>query len=164
MIGTCFVPEKQQRASRASYPWLMVVLMSVTQMTSGYDVRQYDDADAAGIPDSRRHSLGAMRRPIRSHTWRCRSALARDIRGFCQPRPAACCAVQRPVVVVGREHPLAVDDHSAELRALEAEYGDAAVRADVRKTIGDVGTAFVMAGFDANLLIMRASSGTHSDQ
>ena len=71
--------------------------------------------------------------------------------------------IQRPVVVVGRSHRLAVGDHHVELRALEAEYGGAAVREEVRKTIGDIGTAFVMAGIDANLLIMQASSGTHSD-
>jgi hypothetical protein len=69
--------------------------------------------------------------------------------------------LQRPlVVVIGRSRRLAVEDHHAELRALEAEHS--AVRADVRKTIGDVGTAFVMAGIDANLLVMQAS-GTSSD-
>lgn len=69
--------------------------------------------------------------------------------------------LQRPAVVVaGRSRRLAVEDHHAELRALEAEYG--AVRGDMRKTVGDVGTAFVMAGIDANLLVMQAS-GTHSD-
>jgi hypothetical protein len=72
--------------------------------------------------------------------------------------------MQRSVVVVGRSRRLAVDDHHAELRALEAEHGGAAIRADVRKTIGDVGTAFVMAGLDANLLVMQASSGTHPGQ
>jgi hypothetical protein len=71
--------------------------------------------------------------------------------------------LQRPVViVVGRSRRLAVEDHHAELGALEAEHGAAPVRADVRKTVGDVGTAFVMAGIDANLLVMQAA-GTHSD-
>ena len=69
--------------------------------------------------------------------------------------------LQHPViVVVGRSRRLAVEDHDAELRALETEHG--AVRADVRKTVGDVGTAFVMAGIDTNLLVMQAS-GTHAD-
>jgi K+:H+ antiporter len=69
------------------------------------------------------------------------------------------------IVVLGRSRRLAVEDHHAEIRALENEYG-ASVRADVRKTVGDVGTAFVMAGVDANLLVMQASgngNGTHSD-
>jgi len=71
----------------------------------------------------------------------------------------------RPVVVVvGRSRRLAVEDYHAELRALEAEHGAAPVHSDVRKTIGDVGTAFVMTGIDANLLVMQASSGTHSNQ
>src|SRR5579863_5488867 len=70
--------------------------------------------------------------------------------------------LERPVVVVvGRSRWLAVEDHHAELRALEAEHGGTAMRADLRKTVGDVGTAFVMAGIDANLLVMQASSGTH---
>src|SRR6266478_4909555 len=68
------------------------------------------------------------------------------------------------VVVVGRSRRLAVEDHHAELRAGETEYG-ASVRADVRKTVGDVGTAFLMVpGSEANLLVMQASgNGTHSD-
>jgi hypothetical protein len=66
----------------------------------------------------------------------------------------------RPIVVVGRSRRLAVVDHHAELRTLEGEHG--AVHADVRKTVGDVGAAFVSAGLDANLLVMQAS-GTHPD-
>lgn len=67
------------------------------------------------------------------------------------------------MVVVGRSRRLAVEDHHAELRALETEYGGASVRADVHKTVGDVGTAFVMAGIDANLIVMQAS-GTAGSQ
>jgi len=70
----------------------------------------------------------------------------------------------RPVVVVvGRSRRPVVEDYHAELRVLEAEHGAAPVHSDVRKTIGDVGAAFVVAGIDANLLVMQASSGTHSD-
>jgi len=69
---------------------------------------------------------------------------------------------QRPIVVVGRSRRLAVVDHHAELRALEGEHEHDAVRGDARKTVGDVGTAFVMAGIDTNLLVMQAS-GTHAD-
>ena len=73
--------------------------------------------------------------------------------------------LQHPVVVVvGRSRQLAVEEYHAELRALEAQHGAAPVHSDVRKTIGDVGTVFVMAGIDANLLVMQASFGTHSDQ
>ena len=71
----------------------------------------------------------------------------------------------RPVVVVvGRSRRLAVEDYHAELRALGAEHGSAPVHSDVHKTIGDVGTAFVMTGIGANLLVMQASSGTRSEQ
>ena len=70
----------------------------------------------------------------------------------------------RPVVaVIGRSRRLGVEDYHAELRALEAEHGAAPVHSDVRKAIGEVGTAFVMAGIDANLLVMQASSGTHPE-
>ncbi|KAH9035600.1 Sodium/hydrogen exchanger family-domain-containing protein [Lactarius hengduanensis] len=69
-------------------------------------------------------------------------------------------ALERAIVVVGRSRRLAVEDHHAELRMLEEEHG--AVRADVRKTVGDVGTAFVMAGTNATLLVMQASS-THRE-
>jgi hypothetical protein len=67
------------------------------------------------------------------------------------------------MVVVGRSRRMAVEDHHAELRALETECGGASVRADVRKTVGDIGTAFVMAGIDANLIVMQAS-GTAETQ
>ncbi|KAI0252193.1 Sodium/hydrogen exchanger family-domain-containing protein [Lactifluus subvellereus] len=70
------------------------------------------------------------------------------------------CTLQHPIVVVGRSRRLAGEDHHAELRTLEGEHG--AVRTDVRKTVGDVGTAFVMAGVDMNLLVMQAP-GTHLD-
>ncbi|KAI9443434.1 Sodium/hydrogen exchanger family-domain-containing protein [Lactarius indigo] len=68
--------------------------------------------------------------------------------------------LERAIVVVGRSRRLAVEDHHVELRMLEEEHG--AVRADVRKTVGDVGTAFVMAGINATLLVMQASS-IHSE-
>ncbi|KAI9443433.1 Sodium/hydrogen exchanger family-domain-containing protein [Lactarius indigo] len=68
--------------------------------------------------------------------------------------------LERAIVVVGRSRRLAVEDHHAELRMLEEEHG--AVRADVRKTVGDVGTAFVMAGVNATLLVMQASR-THCE-
>jgi hypothetical protein len=72
---------------------------------------------------------------------------------------------QSVIVVVGRSRRMAVEDHHAELGALETEYASASsVRADVRKTVGDVGTAFVMAGIDTNLLVMQASgTGTQLD-
>ena len=63
----------------------------------------------------------------------------------------------RAIVVVGRSRRLAVEDHHAELRMVEEAHGGA-VHADVRKTVGVVGTAFVLAGGNASLLVMQASS------
>ncbi|KAH9168731.1 hypothetical protein EDB89DRAFT_1564214 [Lactarius sanguifluus] len=42
--------------------------------------------------------------------------------------------------------------------AAGARGGAQHIRADVRKTVGDVGTAFVMAGTNATLLVIQASS------
>ena len=65
--------------------------------------------------------------------------------------------LERAIVVVGRSRRLAVEDHHAELRMVEEAHGGA-VHADVRKTVGVVGTAFVLAGGNASLLVMQASS------
>ena len=55
------------------------------------------------------------------------------------------------IFAVGCSRRLADEDHHAELHTLE-EHG--AVRVDVRKMVGDIGTAFVMAGINASLLVM----------
>lgn len=57
-----------------------------------------------------------------------------------------------------------MEDHHAKLCTLEAEHSSAAVHADMCKIISNVGTAFVMAGINTNMLVMQAFSGTHLDQ
>ncbi|KAH8109265.1 Sodium/hydrogen exchanger family-domain-containing protein [Phellopilus nigrolimitatus] len=61
-----------------------------------------------------------------------------------------------PIVVLGRSRRLAVEDHHAELKALAETHG--AVGSEVKKTIGDVATALVIAGCNAGLVVMQAAN------
>ncbi|EJU06552.1 hypothetical protein DACRYDRAFT_92500 [Dacryopinax primogenitus] len=62
------------------------------------------------------------------------------------------------VVVVGRGRRLATESHHAELAQLLSEHGrETSINPDVRKTIGDVATAFAVSGSRASLLIMQSA-------
>ncbi|CAK5283117.1 unnamed protein product [Mycena citricolor] len=61
----------------------------------------------------------------------------------------------RLLIVLGRSRRLAVENHAGELKELTDEYG--AVGSEVRKTMGDVATAFVAAGTGSGLLVMQAA-------
>nr|GAT45742.1 predicted protein [Mycena chlorophos] len=61
----------------------------------------------------------------------------------------------RVLVVVGRSRRLAVENHNAELKQLVGEYGS--VGTDVRKTMGDVASAFVTAGAGDGLVVLQAA-------
>ncbi|TDL22140.1 hypothetical protein BD410DRAFT_770653 [Rickenella mellea] len=63
---------------------------------------------------------------------------------------------KRLLVVVGRSRRLAVENHNHELKELMEEYGT--VRSDVKKTIGDVATALVVAGCNAGLVVVQAAT------
>lgn len=66
---------------------------------------------------------------------------------------------RRLLVMTGRSRRLAVEDHSGELRGLMEEYGH--VGSDVRKTVGDVATAFVVAGVGGvgGIVVVQAAVG-----
>ncbi|KAJ7043715.1 Sodium/hydrogen exchanger family-domain-containing protein [Mycena alexandri] len=66
-----------------------------------------------------------------------------------QSRPA------RVLVVVGRSRRLAVENHAGELKELIGEYGS--VGPEVRKTMGDVASAFVVAGAGSGLVVVQAA-------
>ncbi|KAJ7759200.1 Sodium/hydrogen exchanger family-domain-containing protein [Mycena metata] len=66
-----------------------------------------------------------------------------------QSRPA------RVLVVVGRSRRLAVENHAGELKELIGEYGS--VGSEVRKTMGDVASAFVVAGAGTGLVVVQAA-------
>jgi hypothetical protein len=59
------------------------------------------------------------------------------------------------IVVTGRSRRLAVENHRRELKELmkEHEY----VGEEVRRTIGDVGTAFVVAGVGSGVVVLQAA-------
>ncbi|KAF9481959.1 hypothetical protein BDN70DRAFT_875579 [Pholiota conissans] len=65
------------------------------------------------------------------------------------------------VVVTGRSRRLAVENHRDELRQLMTEHG--AVGAEVRKTIGDVATAFVVAGVGSGVVVLQAAGPGSTD-
>ena len=73
----------------------------------------------------------------------------------------------RLLVVTGRSRRLAVESHRNELKELLEEYGSGSgswsgpygrVGSDVRKTLGDVASAFVLAGVGSGVLVMQAAS------
>ena len=60
------------------------------------------------------------------------------------------------VIVTGRSRRLAVENHRAELRTLMDEHSH--VGAEVRKTVGDVATAFVVAGVGSGVVVVQAAT------
>ncbi|KAJ7879936.1 Sodium/hydrogen exchanger family-domain-containing protein [Mycena olivaceomarginata] len=61
----------------------------------------------------------------------------------------------RVLVVIGRSRRLAVENHAGELKDLIADYGS--VGTEVRKTMGDVASAFVVAGAGSGLVVVQAA-------
>ncbi|KAJ7091445.1 Sodium/hydrogen exchanger family-domain-containing protein [Mycena belliarum] len=61
----------------------------------------------------------------------------------------------RVLVVVGRSRRMAVENHAGELKELTGQYGT--VGTEVRKTMGDVASAFVVAGAGSGLLVVQAA-------
>jgi len=62
----------------------------------------------------------------------------------------------RVLVMVGRSRRLAVEDHTAELR--EVMRGKKPIGGEVRRTIGDVGTALVVSGVRAGVVVLQAAN------
>jgi hypothetical protein len=62
----------------------------------------------------------------------------------------------RVLVVAGRSRRMAVENHAGELKELVGEYGS--VGTEVRKTMGDVATAFVVAGAGSGLVVVQANT------
>lgn len=59
------------------------------------------------------------------------------------------------VVVTGRSRRLAVENHIPELKTLMDEHGH--LGAEVRKTVGDVASAFVVAGVGSAVVVVQAA-------
>ena len=62
----------------------------------------------------------------------------------------------RVLVMVGRSRRLAVEDHTAELR--EVMHNRKPIGGEVRRTIGDVGTALVASGVKAGVVVLQAAN------
>ena len=62
----------------------------------------------------------------------------------------------RVLVMVGRSRRLAVEDHTAELR--EMSQNRKPIGGEVRRTIGDVGTALVVSGVKAGVVVLQAAN------
>ena len=60
------------------------------------------------------------------------------------------------MIVSGRSRRLAVENHRDELKTLMDEHGH--VGAEVRKTVGDVATAFVVAGVGSGIVVVQAAT------
>lgn len=59
------------------------------------------------------------------------------------------------LAVTGRSRRLAVENHTQELKELMKEHGS--VGSEVKKTIGDVATAFVVSACGAGVIVVQAS-------
>ena len=62
----------------------------------------------------------------------------------------------RVLVMVGRSRRLAVENHTAELR--EVMHGGKPIGGEVRRTIGDVGTALMVSGVKAGVVVLQAAN------
>ncbi|KAG6835479.1 hypothetical protein H0H93_001078 [Arthromyces matolae] len=63
----------------------------------------------------------------------------------------------RLVIVVGRGRRLAVENHAKELKDVMGEYGS--VGMEVKKTVGDVGTAFVVGRCGEGVVVLQEAVG-----
>lgn len=62
----------------------------------------------------------------------------------------------RVLVMVGRSRRLAVEDHKAELK--EVMQAGKSIGGEVKRTIGDVGTALVVSGVNAGVVVLQAAN------
>ena len=62
----------------------------------------------------------------------------------------------RVLAMIGRSRRLAVEDHTAELR--EVMHGGKPIGGEVRRTIGDVGTALVVSGVRAGVVVLQTAN------
>ncbi|KAJ7623138.1 Sodium/hydrogen exchanger family-domain-containing protein [Roridomyces roridus] len=62
----------------------------------------------------------------------------------------------RVLLVVGRSRRMAVENHAGELKELVGEYGS--VGAEVRKTLGDVATSFVVTGAGSGIVVVQTAA------
>ena len=64
---------------------------------------------------------------------------------------------RRVLVIVGRSRRLAVESHDAELRNMLNVDHPGKIGSEVKKTIGDVASAFSAAGCGAGIVVLQAA-------
>ncbi|KAH9924338.1 Sodium/hydrogen exchanger family-domain-containing protein [Epithele typhae] len=74
---------------------------------------------------------------------------------MCDPHASPGVSAPRLLVLAGRSRRMAVENHHAELKALIEEHGG--IVNAVKRTVGDVATALVVAGCEANLIVFQAA-------
>ena len=67
----------------------------------------------------------------------------------------------RLLVVAGRSRRLAVEHHGRELEELAGEYG-ATITPEVRKTVGDVASSFIVCGSKASIVVLQAANADNN--
>ncbi|QRW01954.1 Sodium/hydrogen exchanger family [Ceratobasidium sp. AG-Ba] len=67
------------------------------------------------------------------------------------------------LVVTGRGRRMAAESHTDELRGIIAGLDSSAIGGEVRRTVGDVATAFVATGAKASLFVLQASENVGDD-
>ncbi|KAG9104268.1 K(+)/H(+) antiporter [Ceratobasidium sp. 370] len=67
------------------------------------------------------------------------------------------------LVVAGRGRRMAAESHTDELRGLIAGLSTSSIGGEVRRTVGDVATAFVATGTKASLFVLQASENVGDD-
>ena len=62
----------------------------------------------------------------------------------------------RLMIIAGRSRRLAVENHHIELKALIDQHGG--IASEVKKTVGDIATAFIVARSKASIVVMQAAN------
>lgn len=62
------------------------------------------------------------------------------------------------MIIAGRSRRLAAENHHAELKGLIEEYGS--VASEVKKTVGDVASAFISTRSEASVVVLQAANAS----
>lgn len=62
----------------------------------------------------------------------------------------------RLLIIAGRSRRLAAENHHAELKQLVEEHGG--IGSEVKKTVGDVATSFIVTGSKASIVVLQATT------
>ncbi len=62
------------------------------------------------------------------------------------------------MIVTGRSRRLAVENHHVELKALIDQHRDGGVMQEVKKTVGDVASSFIVTGSKASIVVLQAAN------